>query len=1061
MAIRRPSRKTLALVLSGIVVFYLLFGWLALPPLLQSQAEKFIIEKTGCHLTMERPQFNPFNLRLRLAGLRLVQSDGQPLLAFRELLVNVSAASIVRGALIFDDIQLDGLNATVDLLPHGRLNWSEFIESLKSKKDKSSSSMPRLDLHRLRLTNARLNFADKRSDAIFATSIEPINLELADLSTLSNQKGEFKVLASTETGAHVALQGQVSLEPVTMIGNVSIENVDLGALPDSMVRGMPVVPSAGLAGASADYRLGYANGRLEFNLEHLAGKLTNLRIEKDRKAGPAVSVALIEAKDGRFDLTKNEFALGTLSATGSKLDLQRGGEGALQALNLGSLLLDNVYVGLAAHQAKVAHIALKDGHIRAKRDARGHIDLLDALQAATEVAQPSPAAQPRTNATTGTPWRYRLDKIDLSAFAVSFRDEAVAPAAELALDDISVSMEGISENQQAAIPLRASFKAHDGGSAEADGNTTLSGPTADIHVKLTGLNLKPAQPYLNQVALLTLEKGLLSTAGRINYNAKGVSYRGGFALNDLRLTESDTGIIFLAWKSLASRAIDVTPTKLNISELKLDGIDTQLIINKDKSVSVSRILKHQETAPASASTSTAASTSTSTPSATAKTAQPFLVNIDRLRFSQGQMNYADYSLTLPFGTRIHHLNGAVTGLSSHAGAPAQMELSGQVDDYGLARAAGQIELFNPADFMDLKVIFTNVEMTRLTPYSATFAGRKIASGKLSLDLEYKIQQGHLLGDNQIIMDQLTLGDKVDSPEATNLPLDLAIAILRDSDGRIDLGLPVSGDLNDPQFSYGSIIWKAFTNVLHKIATAPFRALGALFGGGEKFENVTFEAGNAHLTPPEREKLVKLAGALVKRPGLSLAIHGVYSDQDRDALQDRQLRRAIAEKMGIRLEGKEDPGPMSTRQSKVQSALEDLYAERFSSGELAAIKDGFRRANPGQMEQSTAGKMISRLSGVLHEKRALSEQEVSQLKGADFYAVLYDRLRNKVAVDDASLLALARARGESTAKVLQTAGAPGDRLMVLAAEKVEAAKGGVPVKLVLDAAAKPAVAPAAK
>ena len=133
------------------------------------------------------------------------------------------------------------------------------------------------------------------------------------------------------------------------------------------------------------------------------------------------------------------------------------------------------------------------------------------------------------------------------------------------------------------------------------------------------------------------------------------------------------------------------------------------------------------------------------------------------------------------------------------------ELDGQVDDYGLARAVGQIDLFNPTDYTDIKVVFRNVEMNRLTPYSATFAGRKIESGKLSLDLEYKIKNRQLQGDNQIIMNKLILGERVESPTAMNLPLDLAIAILEDSDGVIDLGLPVSGSLDDPQFSYGGII----------------------------------------------------------------------------------------------------------------------------------------------------------------------------------------------------------------------------------------------------------------
>jgi hypothetical protein len=359
-------------------------------------------------------------------------------------------------------------------------------------------------------------------------------------------------------------------------------------------------------------------------------------------------------------------------------------------------------------------------------------------------------------------------------------------------------------------------------------------------------------------------------------------------------------------------------------------------------------------------------------------------------------------------------------------------------------------------------------MTRLTPYSATFAGRKIDSGKLSLDLEYKIRKRQLAGENQIVMEKLTLGERVDSPDAKSLPLDLAIAILQDSDGRIDLGLPVSGSMDDPHFSYGGIIWKAILNVFGKIATAPFRMLGALFGGsGEKFESIIFESGNAHLMPPEREKLVQLAGVLNKRPGLSLKLHGVYADSDRVSLQDLQLRRTLAEQTDEHAErqdkkvkdGKErDPGPLTTQSPKVQEALESLFSERIGSSELAALKEGFRKANPGQLEEGASGKMMSRLSGLFREKKTLSEQEMVQMKGGDFYIILFERLRDQETVTDAQLQALGKARGENIAAALKTAGTPVDRLTVAAPEKIDSTGRNIPVKLELGAAPKPALVP---
>jgi hypothetical protein len=1022
--LRLPSRKALALTSTGLILSVLLFSWLVLPHLIQSQAEKYLTGKTGHHLTMATPSFNPFELSLRLSGLRLTEPDGKPLLAFRELLVNLSAASLYRGALVFDNIKIDGLEATAVLLPEGKLNWSGLIAALQSpeKAETADAPLPRFDIRHFTLSGTRVDFTDNRLNPAFNTRIEPMDLELNELSSLPGDQGKFQLSATTSFGARMRWQGQVRLDTLTADGNVAVSEVNLVQLSGYFKDSLPVKLSTGVAGVATDYRVGYDKGALSFNLDHMSAKLNGVQLAYP--AGPAMSIKSIEAREGSFDLAKNRLLLDRLEIAGSRFDVKQGRE----ALALGSLKVDAIDVNLNSRQATVGRVALSEGHVHVVRNAQGKIDLLQALQTM------SPSATTHAVKQEPSPWRYRLEKFDLAGFDAEFNDQAVQPAAKLAASDIALSTEGLSDDWKAAVPLKAAFKVAEGGNFAAEGSIVPALPSADIKLKLTDLSLKPAQPYLAQAVRLKLASGRLSTAGRVRYNGQEADYKGDFALRDLHLLE-EGGAVFLVWKSLTSRSFEVTPSKLDISELTLDGLDTQLIINKDKTLSFKRILKPSQASAAPAK-----------PSA-------FVVNLERLRFSRGEMDFADYSLALPFGTRIHALKGVVTGLSTRPDALGQLVLDGQVDDYGIARAVGKIDLMNPTDFTDIKVVFRNIEMARLTPYSATFAGRRITSGKLSLDLEYKIVQRQLQGKNQVVMDKLTLGEKVASPEAHDLPLDLAVSILQDSDGRIDLGLPISGSLDDPKFSYGGIIWQAISNVLSKIVTAPFRALGALFGGDDKFENIVFEAGSPVLTPPEREKLVRLAEVLTKRPGLSLAVQGVYADTDRTAIQDLQLRRTIAGMSGQHLETDEDPGPLAVHQPKVQKALESQFSDRLGGGELAAVKEGYRLANPGKLEQSTAGKMMSGLTGLFREKRTLSEPEIAGMKGVDFYAVLFERLRGTVVVEDKQLLALAASRGEATLVALKDAGAPNERLSVLAAEKVAAEGHDVPVKLVLGTAAK--------
>ena len=358
--------------------------------------------------------------------------------------------------------------------------------------------------------------------------------------------------------------------------------------------------------------------------------------------------------------------------------------------------------------------------------------------------------------------------------------------------------------------------------------------------------------------------------------------------------------------------------------------------------------------------------------------------------------------------------------------------------------------------MDIKVVFRNVEMTNLTPYSATFAGRKITSGKLSLDLEYKIKKRQLAGENQVVMDKLTLGERVESPTAMNLPLDLAIAILQDSDGKIDLGLPVSGSLDDPQFSYGKIIWKAITNVLTKIVTAPFRALASLFGGNaEKLEKISFEAGDSVLTPPEREKFNSIKQILGKRPGLALTVHGAWNaDIDRPVIQERQLRRAVAEKMGVKLADGEDAGPVSTANAKAQAALETLYAGRFGDAELKSLVARWHQANPDKKAEGGAGQMMSRLKGLFAKKEEpLSADDLARLKGADLHALIYQSLLAKETVGDEALKALAAKRAQAIVDGLVSLGAPRERIKAESIARTEGEGREVPAKLELGVAKK--------
>ena len=1147
--------KIPVLVVLGLIVAWLLFGWLAFGPLAQWGAGKYVADKTGHHLSLDRPEFNPLTLELTVRNLRLTEPDGQLLAGFKELYVDFEASSLVRFAWIFERIRLTGPEGRVALLPGYRLNWSAFIEAFDDEEEKPDQELPRLLVRHFELRDGRADFADRTVAPVFETGLWPLDLSLDELSTLPDDKGTYQVAARTALGARLRWQGDLVLKPVALSGAFALEGVPLAQLAPYLKGRVAIAAPEGTAGFSTRYRIGYDQKHFSLGLDQFGARIDGLRLRGEQADQPALSLDRLALSGGRFDLDRRSFSLAAIELAGGRVNLARRPDGRLDvqdwflpaapaesvpakptaaakarpaktpsdkpapwrfelarcsldgvgirvldqtfakplALEVGNLkvgfkadaqvgagpvqakladgrvdlaqltvasagkplytmegiALEGLAASLADRHAEAARLALQGGRLSATRTAAGRIALLDAL---TPAARPAPRRE-ATAGPTGPGWTWRLGRAELAGFQAALRDETVKPAAVLNLDAVGAGADGISQDMKAAVPVQLALRVRQGGSLRVQGRAVPGKGTLDARVNLAGLRLAPAQPYIGQAAYVTLVSGVAASQGRLQIG-KRIAYRGGVSVSDLLVNESETGNRLLAWQHLSTGELTATPEAVDIGEVKVDGLGLKLLIYPDKTLNLKRLMKAQHVDPALAAVTAAVAEVAPRPG--------MRFNVERVTVSANEMDFADESLALPFGTRIHSLKGTVNGISLAKGHPAQLELDGQVDDYGLARAVGQIDLVDPTGYTDLKVVFRNVEMNRLTPYSATFAGRRIASGKLSLDLEYKIKQRQLEGENQIVMNKLTLGERVESPTAKNLPLDLAIAILQDSNGVIDLGLPVSGSLDDPQFSYGAIVWKAIVNVIGKIVTAPFRALGKLLGiGGEKLEYVAFDAGEAGLLPPERDKLRQLAQALAKRPNLALTATPAWNPAaDRLAVKETRLRRAVAEASGRKLAAGEDPGPVSTANAKVQEALEKLYAERVGRDALGTLQARHAQANPAPPPTGTAGKLLARLSGLVKGKpEPLSAEETARLQGADLHALLYQALLDKEPVADAELVALAQARGEAIRQELLAAGVPAERLTVKPVEQVTGEGREVVAKLGLGVARKAAPAPA--
>lgn len=1035
---------------------------LALPGVIQSQAQKLVKDKSGHTLTLDKPEINYVQLQVRLPNLVLNTPDQEKLVSFKELYVDLKGTALFRGVIELDSIRVDGLDLNVALLPKQELNWTALINAFASKEPEPPSEPPSLILDHLQISNARLGLEDRRKPDGLKTSFEPLNIELRDLATRSNQSGVFELDAKTSFDAQFKLNAQVVLQELDVKGDISLKGLNLAKLEALIAPLTPTGAPTGIVDFSTQFALQMPEGKPAIQISDTQLKLSGVQVAA-KPAGPSAKARLgqLTVNNGSFDVSKELLKLDSIQLSGLELaDAQDSKPLALQELSL-----NRIEVKLAEQHAQIGEVRATSGQVMIKRDTAGNLNLQSLAQAwtppptkaieqppekiaekSTEKSAEKSAENSPTHSTQAPsdkeskPWTYEVEQFNLSKLGVVYADDALKPGFSLGLKDIQISTRGITQNLNKPLPLKAQLSVESGGKLEASGQVTPADASTQLTIQLQDLGLGLANPFIADFVKLELVDGTASSQGKLIFNPNQTQYQGSFTLANLRLNEKGTTKPFLVWKSLSAPQLTASPEGVRISRLDLKGLDTQLLIAKDKSTNLSRLLVDQT--PAKPANNAPAEPKSSEPKSN------FAFAIDRFGINNSEMDFADESLILPFGTRIHTLSGVITGISNKPGSRSIVKINGEVDSYGEALAEGQINLLDPTAFMDLKVRFRNVEMTSLTPYSATFAGRKINSGKLSLNLEYNIQNQQLNSNNQVIIDKLSLGDRVDSPDAVSLPLDLAIALLEDSDGRIDLGLPISGSLNDPQFSYGALVWKALGNLVSKVVTAPFRALGSLFGNGqEELAAVAFEAGSSTLSPPQRENLSKLGQALSKRPSLVLEITGTWAPEDKKAIQALQLRRAVATQMGEKLQADEDPGPLALQSPNTQKALEALFEKRMGASELAAVKAGTRKANPGQAKESLAGQALTELNALLRKPRELSAAELASMQGQSLHKVLADRLQNSETVTPDQLKKLALTRQTNAINSLKAAGVAENRTLAgVPSETDQLGKEGVALKI---------------
>ena len=1131
---RRWVVVTLA-VLAVLFLVYTLAGFFLVPRLIATYVPRYAHDLLGRRAEIGEVRVNPLLFKIDIRQFRLQEADGRPLLGFDRLFVDFELTSAFRAAWTFAEIRLEGPRVDAVIAPDGRVNIAELLDALpKGEPAPKPAAPPRVLLHHAVVRDGVVSFTDRSHRAPQSATVQPINIELHDVTTLPERRGPYTVAATLGGGGVVSWDGQISLVPVASTGRLDFRGFPVATAWRFVQESIAVAEPTGHLDATLRYEFAYRNGATSLKVDGVDVAVTALTLKERTSNAPLLSMDRMSVAAARGDVIARELTVPEVSVSRGRVAATLARDGTVNwqrlvatsggaapppevvetrpwrlaveklrvddvalsfvdesraapvAVDVGGLSLglsarlesgasgltgvaDNLGVTLArvavregaatktpvvaleriaveggrvdlgARRVAAARVIVNGGGTTVVRDADGTLPLLAAFQPVQPAKPvPAPARAPQATAPPARPWSVALDKLELADHRVAITDRGVTPAVEVALAELKATVRDVRTDGKKPSPFDASFRVVQGGRFTARGSVAPDGRGADAMLTVTRLGMTPAQPYVARTAAVVLRSGEVSTAGRLTYRAgaKGaaVTYTGTVDIDGLAVMEAAITDPVLAWKSLHAETVrfGLGPDRLEIDEIRVTELGGRLVISKNKTLNVAQLMR--PTAP------TAGPGPSALPATAAgrEPAPAFPVTIRRVRLDNGSMDYADLSLVFPFATRIHGLNGVIAGLGSDANSRATVKLDGRVDEFGSVKAEGSLNARQPKLFTDLAVTFRNVPMATLSPYSATFAGRRIVAGTMNLDLEYKIDHSALLGENKVVLQKVKLGEQVESPGAMKLPLDLALAILSDADGRIDIALPVRGNVDKPEFSYGQVIWEALVTVIKRVATAPFRALGALFGGGgEKLEAIEFEPGRDVVLPPEREKLKHVGDVLAKRPQLKLTVHGGYDAKlDGEALRALHVRQDLAQRLAVKLKPGEDPGPVAFDDVKTQRALETLLTER---GGGKAVDDVVAQY------QASSGKTADRANRML----ALVGRG-----GGDrgLYEAIYRRLVETTPLAESELTALAQRRGEAAAHALnQGAGAAAARVQVGDTEVAGGAdRKAVPTRLELGA-----------
>lgn len=691
----------------------------------------------------------------------------------------------------------------------------------------------------LRLRDGVVSFEDRSLASAFRTRIEAINLDVRDLSNTGDMPAEIRLDYVSDAGEKLSHLDYLRLEPLELEGSLTFEQLQPGRYAPFYAAALP----------GGEIRGGRLDGAVRYKLALVDDEP---QVELDAES-----------------LVLKDFVLGL---AGNKGD----------AVRIPQLLVSDTQVRSAQRELTIGSVELKDASVSTIRERDGRYDLM-ALAGA-----PAPAAK---GVASAAPWSVKVGTLALDGASVRIEDRSAGKPVVLVADGIALKVENFSTAKGATLAFDLDSRINKRGKLGASGTAVLDPLKTSLKLDLSNVDLLPLQPYVLEQTRIAISRGSLSSKGTLALEtARDGSLRGQFrgdaGVTNFASVDRQSAVDFVRWRTLGVRGIDLklAPFALAVRDISLADFHTRLILDEEGKLNLREIQPGAERADAERQKAEAAL-------ADAQAAQgpPPQVRIGRFAIKGGNIAFSDRFIRPNYDANLTGMAGELSGLSSDPDTIATLSLAGKVDNAAPVSIKGELNPFRQDQFLNIDASVKDFELTSLSSYSGKYVGYGIQRGKFSADLNYRIEERKLSASNRIFLDQLTFGEAVDSPDALNLPVQLAVSLLKNGRGEINIDLPVSGTMDDPEFSVFGLVMRALFNLIGKAITAPFSLLGAALGGGEELSQVEFDPGVARPGSAQEEKLGVLAKALLDRPALRLDVTGLADPaSDLDGIRRAKL-----------------------------------------------------------------------------------------------------------------------------------------------------------------------------